>query len=513
MNTLIQKHKINKKLIIIGLLIFFGIILFVDLDPNKPEVTYTAAIAFLMAFWWISEALPIGVTSLLPILLFPMLGVLDGKSISNAYINYVIFLFIGGFIMALAMEKWNLHKRIALKILSIVGGSPFMILFGFMFSSAFLSMWMSNTATAMMMLPIAFSVNSALEEVHGEGKTERFSSGLLLSIAYACSIGGIATLVGTPPNLSFLRIFEIIFPNAPEISFGQWITFALPIAFLMFIFTLFFLYLLFKPKEKLKTLHKSFFKDQYIALGKFSLEQKRVLILFVILAFLWVFRKSINLGFMTTPGWSSLFKNPNFINDGTVAIFMAVLLFIIPSSKKNEGLVNWEITQKIPWHIVFLFGGGFALAKGFLDSGLSTYIGNILASAGHFSPTFLVASLTGMMSLLTEFTSNTATTEMMLPIISGLAIQLKINPLLIMIPVTLAASMAFMFPIATPPNAIVFGTGRLSMISMIKTGFFINLFAIVIITIITLTWGTVIFNIDPAVFPDWANQTTINIQH
>ncbi len=334
MTALTQKHTINKKLIIIGLLIFFGIIFFVDLEPNKPEVTYTAAIAFLMAFWWISEALPIGVTSLLPILLFPMLGVLDGKSISNAYINYVIFLFIGGFIMALAMEKWNLHKRIALKILSIVGGSPFMILLGFMISSAFLSMWMSNTATAMMMLPIAFSVNTALEEVHGEGKTGTFPSGLLLAIAYACSIGGIATLVGTPPNLSFLRIFEIIFPNAPEISFGQWITFAFPITVLMFTFTLFFLYAIFKPKEKLKTLHKSFFKDKYKALGKFSLEQKRVLILFIILAFLWVFRKGINLGFMTTPGWSSLFKKPNFINDGTVAIFMAVLLFIIPSSKK-----------------------------------------------------------------------------------------------------------------------------------------------------------------------------------
>ncbi len=176
-------------------------------------------------------------------------------------------------------------------------------------------------------------------------------------------------------------------------------------------------------------------------------------------------------------------------------------------------MVSWKITQKIPWHIVFLFGGGFALAKGFLDSGLSTYIGNVLASAGNFSPAFLVASLTVMMSLLTEFTSNTATTEMMLPIISGLAIQLKIHPLLIMIPVTLAASMAFMFPIATPPNAIVFGTGRLSMITMIKTGFFINLFAIIIISIITLTWGTIIFDIDPTVFPDWANQTTVNIQH
>ncbi|WP_142785355.1 SLC13 family permease [Changchengzhania lutea] len=501
------------KLIIIGLFIFFGMIFFIDLQPGKPEITYTAAIAGLMAFWWVSEALPIGVTSLLPIILFPVLGVLDGKAISSAYINYVIFLFIGGFIMALAMEKWDLHKRIALKVLSIVGGKPFMILFGFMFSSAFLSMWMSNTATAMMMLPIAFSVTAALEEVHGKRKISTYASGLLLAIAYSCSIGGIATLVGTPPNLSFLRIFEIIFPAAPEISFGQWLTFAFPITIIVFIFTLFFLYYIYRPKEKIETLEKSFFIDKYKELGKVTPEQKRVFGLFILLALLWVFRKRIDLGFMTTPGWSTLLKNPKFINDGTVAIFVAVLLFIIPSSKKREALVSWKITQKLPWHIVFLFGGGFALAKGFLDSGLSNYIGNLLAGAGNFSPTMLVASLTVIMSLLTEFTSNTATTEMMLPIISGLATEIKINPLLIMLSVTLAASMAFMLPIATPPNAIVFGTGKLKMAQMIKTGLFINLFAIIIITILTLTWGALIFDIDPRVFPEWANQAVTNPEH
>jgi sodium-dependent dicarboxylate transporter 2/3/5 len=507
MSTLEIKTPINMKLIILGLLIFIGMITFLDLQPGKPEVTYTAAIALLMAFWWVSEALPIGVTSFLPVILFPMLGVLDGKDISNAYINYVIFLFIGGFVMALAMEKWDLHRRIALKVLSIVGGSPFMILLGFMFSSAFLSMWMSNTATAMMMLPIAFSVTTALEEVHGEGKISSFASGLLLAIAHSCSIGGIATLVGTPPNLSFLRIFSIIFPGAPEISFGQWITFAFPITVIIFIFTLFFLYFIYKPKEKIEKLDKSFFNDKYKALGKVTLEQKRVFILFIILALLWVFRSNLNLGSTTIPGWSSLFKNPKFINDGTVAIFVAVLLFIIPSSKKNEALVGWKIMLKLPWHIVFLFGGGFALAKGFIDSGLSNYIGGLLSGAGNFSPAVLVTSLTGMMSILTEFTSNTATTEMMLPIISGLATEIRVNPLLIMIPITLAASMAFMFPIATPPNAIVFATGKLKMIHMIKTGFFINVFAIIIIAIMTMTWGTIIFDIDPTVFPDWAVQT------
>jgi sodium-dependent dicarboxylate transporter 2/3/5 len=504
---------INMKLIIVGLIIFFGMIFFIDLQPGKPEVTYTAAIAILMAFWWISEALPIGVTSLLPLILFPALGVLDGNTVSNAYINYVIFLFIGGFIMALAMEKWDLHKRIALKVLSISGGGPFMILLGFMSSSAFLSMWMSNTATAMMMLPIAFSVIDALEEEHGEGKIGSFATGLLLAIAYSCSIGGVSTLVGTPPNLSFLRIFAIIFPEAPEISFGQWIIFAFPIAFIIFIFTLFFLYFIYKPKEKIKKLDKSFFRDKYKALGKVTIEQKRVFVLFVTLAGLWVFRSNLNLGFTTIPGWGSLFKNPQYINDGTVAIFVAFLLFIIPSSKKNEALVGWKITLKLPWHIVFLFGGGFALATGFIDSGLSNYVGGLLVGAGNLSPTMLVASLTGMMSLLTEFTSNTATTEMMLPIIAGLATEIKLNPLLLMLPITLAASMAFMFPIATPPNAIVFGAGKLKMIDMIKTGFLINIFAVIIITIVTIIWGTIIFDIDLNVFPDWAIKVSTNKDH
>ncbi|WP_194767495.1 SLC13 family permease [Tamlana sp. I1] len=513
MASLEQKAAINMKLIAVGLLVFFGIIFFVDLQPGKPEVTYTAAIALLMAFWWVTEALPIGVTSFLPIILFPVLGVLDGKAISNAYINYVIFLFIGGFIMALAMEKWDLHKRIALKILAVVGGSPFRILLGFMLASSFLSMWMSNTATAMMMLPIAFSVTTALEEVHGKVNMSSFAAGLLLCIAHACSIGGIATLVGTPPNLSFLRIFEIIYPNAPEISFGQWISFAFPITVMIFIFSLVLLYITFKPKANIEKLDAYFFKNKYAELGKITTEQKRVFVLFVALAVLWVFRADLNLGFVNIPGWSSVFKNPKYLNDGTVAMFIALLLFIIPSSKKNEGLVTWSIMLKIPWHIVFLFGGGFALAKGFIDSGLSNYVGGLLSDTKELSPVMLVGTLTALMSTLTEFTSNTATTEMILPIMSGLASEIRVNPLLIMIPVTLAASMAFMLPIATPPNAIVFGTGKLKMMQLVKTGFIVNVFSVLIIVLMTMLWGTIIFNIDPAVFPKWAEQIPETVKH
>ena len=395
--------------------------------------------------------------------------------------------------MALAIEKWNLHRRIALKILSISGASPFRILLGFMLASAFLSMWMSNTATAMMMLPMAFSVISALEELYAKKQLKKYSRGIFLSIAYACSIGGTATLVGTPPNLSFVRIYEIMFPNGQEITFGNWLVFALPITVVLFVFTLFYLYVLSRPGKK-QQLPRSFFKERYKALGKPSPEEKKIFILFIVLIFLWTFRKSIVIGNVEIPGWSMLLNTPAYINDGTVAVFIAFLLFIIPASKKNRALVSWRITRSIPWHIVLLFGGGFALAKGFVDSGLSEYMGSLLSGAKDLSPMATIALLATLMSGLTEFTSNTATTEMMLPIIGGLATEIKANPLLLMLPVTLAGSMAFILPIATPPNAIVYGTGKLTIKQMASTGFIINIVAIIVITLFTWFWGSVVFN-------------------
>lgn len=505
------KTNVKYNVIIIGIVIFTLMVSFLDLVPNNKGVTITAAIAIIMALWWVTEAIPIGLTSLLPLVLFPAFGVLNGKAISNAYINYVIFLFIGGFFMALALEKWGLHKRIALKILSFLGGSPFKILVGFMFASSFLSMWMSNTATAMMMLPIVFSVTSALEETHSKKELGKFTTAILLGVAYGCSIGGIATLVGTPPNLSFVRIFEIIYPNAPEISFGQWLIFALPLSLIMFIIALMVLHFMFKPKKGLKSLKKSFFKQKYNELGVVTPEQKRVFILFIFLIVLWVFRKTLHLGSFSIPGWSSVFPEPKFINDGTIAIFVSLLLFIIPSSDKrnNEGLITWDIIHKIPWGIVLLFGGGFALAKGFIDSGLSTYIGEQLKSAGNMSEISLLFTITGIMTFLTEFTSNTATTEMMLPIIAGLANEIKVNPLFLMIPITLAASMAFMFPVATPPNAVVFGTGKLKISDMVKAGFIINIIGIICVVLLAYFWGSIVFDINPNILPKWSKNITV----
>jgi sodium-dependent dicarboxylate transporter 2/3/5 len=501
-----ENSKVSLAALVIAPLISLSLILFGDLAPDNPKITYTLAIAILMAIWWVTEAIPIAATALLPVVLFPLFGVVDGKTISAMYFNHLIFLFIGGFLMALAMERWNLHKRIAIKILIFFGVSPGRILMGFMFATAFLSMWMSNTATTMMMIPIALSIIYKLEEILGKAQLGNYSTGLLLGIAYSASIGGVATLVGTPPNLSFARIVNIIFPAVPEISFANWLFFAIWISVLVFVLAWLLLFVMYKPVQPWDGLNKEDFRKEYQLLGKAQPEEKIVFVLFVLMALLWIFRSGFDFGSVSIPGWSQIFNNPAYINDGTVAIFVAVILFIIPSkSRKGERIMDWETASHLPWHIVLLFGGGFALAKGFIDSGLSIWFGEQLSGLAGTHPMVLTSVIVTMMSFLTELTSNTATTEMILPILAGLAVSIQVNPLLLMIPATLAASLAFMLPVATPPNAIVFGTGRLRIKDMVKTGFLLNLAGIIIATLVTYFWGTFVFDIDVGSFPEWAS--------
>jgi len=491
--------------LIIGLISAISILLFADLNPQKPEITATLAVAVLMAIWWITEAVPIAITALLPVVLFPLLGIMNGKAVSSVYFNHIIFLFIGGFLVAMAMEKHNLHKRIAIKILLLTGTGHGKILFGFMFATAFLSMWMSNTATAMMMVPVAISIISKFSEILNKKDARKYSLSLLLGIAYSASVGGIATLIGTPPNLSFSRIFAIIFPNAPEISFSQWFIFALPVGLIMLFSAWAVLYFMYRTTSKSISDSKEIFKKEYKALGKASYEEKVVFIAFISLALLWIFRSGIKFDNFSIPEWSSLFANPKFINDGTVAILVSVILFIIPSKKeKGKRILNAEVIGKLPWHIVLLFGGGFALAQGFSESGLAIWFGEQLKVLENVHPFILILMITFFMSFLTELTSNTATTEMILPILAGLAISVNINPLALMIPATMAASLAFMLPVATPPNAIVFGTNKIRIKDMMRTGFILNLIGVIIVSLAVYFWGTSVFNVDFGVFPDWA---------
>ena len=457
---------------ILGPFLAFVIIVFAQPDPQNPLVGYTAGLASWMAVWWITEAVPLPVTALIPVALFPLFGIMNGKAVSSLYFNHVIFLFLGGFMVAIAMEKWNLHRRIALFTLMIFGVKPARILFGFMAVTAFLSMWISNTATTMMMVPIAMSVIVNLESLLDEKAVKRYSVGLLLGIAYSSSIGGIATLIGTPPNPAFIRIFSISFPNAPEITFAQWFFFAFPISMLFLLIAWLVLYMLFGRISF--NLSKDHFRNSYAELGKMRKEEKIVFFIFVLLAVLWLTRVPIVIENITIPGWSQLFPHPEYINDGVVAIAVAMLLFIIPA-KDQCRILKWEDAKKLPWGIVLLFGGGFALAGGFKDSGLSAWVGQQLYGLKDLPSAVIVASISTVVVGLTELTSNTATSQMVLPILAALGTSIGKNPLLLMVPATLASSFAFLMPVATPPNAIIFGTGKVTIREMFKTGLMLEI--------------------------------------
>lgn len=490
----------NKKItgLLTGLISFILILAFVDLDSTNPDVTKMAAVAVLMAILWITEAIPLAATSLIPLILFPFLSILSGEEIAGAYINSVIFLFLGGFLIAIAMETWGLHKRIALKIISVFGGTPNSIIIGFMLAAAFLSMWISNTATAVMMLPIALSIIMKMEEEFGKEKTKNFSKSLLLAIAYACSIGGISTLIGTPPNLALVRIYKIIYPEAPDITFGGWMILAFPIAVLMLIFASLLITKVFFKVDTNIIIDKSFTAAEYKKLGKPSFEEKIVAIVFFATAILWIFRTNLNLGFITITGWASIFSVPAFIDDGTVAITMAFLLFLFPSKNKDirDAILDFKSFEQVPWSIILLFGGGFALASGFANSGLSTYIGNQLQFFSEYNIIIVVIAVAFTMNFLTELTSNTATTQMILPILAAVSIAIGVHPLLLMITATLSASMAFMLPVATPPNTIIFASRRINVIDMVKAGISLNLVGVIVVTIIVYFLSEYIFDLN-----------------
>ncbi|MDJ0840621.1 MAG: SLC13 family permease [Acidobacteriota bacterium] len=477
------------------------LLLIPDLEPGNPVVNRMAAVALWMAVWWMAESVPLAITSLLPIVLFPVLGIMNGKTASQQYINDIIFLFLGGFIVALAMEKWHLHKRIALNILVRVGNHPRGVLLGFMGATWFLSMWISNTATTMMMVPIALALIVNLGDLMEKVHLDRYAVGLFLGIAYSASIGGIATLVGTPPNLLFSRFYSELFPNLPELTFADWMIFALPFSTVFLLLVWRFLCMLFTPKHHEGEAAGATFRKYLDELGAIRYEEKVVAVCFSLLALLWLTRRPLDIGMVKLPGWSQLFANPGFFNDGTVSILLAVILFLIPDRNGDGKIMDWKTAKKLPWDIVLLFGGGFALAKGFIESGLSEWVAQRMAGAEAW-PLFLVVFLICFtITFLTELTSNTATTQIFLPLLATFAVTLEVHPILMMVPTTLACSFAFMLPVATPPNAIVFGSGLLRISDMARTGLAINLLGIVMITLYTWFFGPVLFGVDLTAAP------------
>jgi len=502
----IRRYSFKRRLgLFLGPFLALILLFFFDLEKQNPLVTRAAAVAILMAVWWITEAIPIAATALVPVVLFPFLGIMSGRSTAAIYFNNIIFLFIGGFIVALAMQKWGLHRRIALRIIMLIGVSPQKIFLGFMVATAFLSMWISNTATTMMMIPIALAIITKLEDDFGKEATGNLSVGLLIGIAYAASIGGIATLIGTPPNPLFISMFNISFPDAPEISFADWMVFGLPFSVVFLFIAWRLLVLMYAPKRHSFKADISLFRAEHKKLGKMKYEEKVILLAFCLLTVLWLLRKDINIGTFVIPGWTRIMPEAGFIDDGTIAIFISLLLFIIPARSGEGGRVmDWKTAVRLPWGIVLLFGGGFALASGFRESGLAVWLGGQLTGLSLFPPILIVVAVCLMMTFLTELTSNTATTEMILPILASLAVAIRINPLLLMIPATLSASCAFMLPVATPPNAIIFGTERVSMRHLVRAGVILNFLGAILITAAVYLLAQYVFNIDPGVFPEWA---------
>ncbi|CAN5446018.1 SLC13 family permease [soil metagenome] len=462
-------------------IIYFGF----DLMPSNPMVTKMAAVAVWMAIWWLTEVVHLAVTALLPIVLLPMLGIADSKTVAFQYMDPIIFLFIGGFIIAFAIERWNLHKRIALKILMLVGTSPSRILLGIMLTSYLMSMWISNTATVMMLIAAVLAVIVQIEKhFKEEHHSHKMSTALLLGLAYSASIGGMATLVGTPTNMIFLREYNDKFPMNNDMNFFAWFKIGFPISLVLLFLAFFVIKKLFIKKDVQLSIDKTYFSDAYQRLGKMTSEEKMVARVFATTALLWFTRADIDFGLFKMSGWSNLFPNKDFLQDGTVAIFMAVLLFLIPSkSEKGRPLITWAETSKLPFDIILLFGGGFALAKGFELSGLSTWLANQLHFNSETNIYVLIFGLCVLITIISEFASNVACIQLMLPILIAIQHSMNIHPLLLMIPATIASSLGFMLPVATAPNTIVFGSNRLKVKDMLKTGLAIDILGILLITL------------------------------
>jgi solute carrier family 13 (sodium-dependent dicarboxylate transporter), member 2/3/5 len=458
----------------------------------------TAAVGTLMAAWWISEAVPIPVTALLPIPLFPLLGIGTITEATAPFANPLIFLFMGGFLIAIAMQRWNLHRRIALGIIAAVGTKPSSIILGFMIASAFLSMWVSNTATALMMLPIGMSIIALGSKLPSSTAADQqavkhFGIALMLGIAYGCNIGGLGTLIGTPPN-ALLAAF-MLENHGVEIGFAQWmmlgvplVLIGIPLAYLVLTRISFPLHLTELPGGE-DIIHEERHK-----LGPMSHQELKVAIVFGVTALLWMLRPVLQ-------------DYVRGLSDAGIAVAAGISLFLIPSRlRQGEFLLDWAATAKLPWGILILFGGGLSLAAAVTRTGFDQYIGLLVVGFDAWPTVLLLAFSVLMILLLTEMTSNTATAAAFLPVLGAAAVGIGENPLLFLVPAAVAASCAFMLPVATPPNAIVYGSGLLTIPMMIRAGGWLNLCFIGLVMLAAYTLMLAVFSIQPGTVPEWAGR-------
>lgn len=474
-----------------GILVFIGFLIAPVPEGLSEAGWKTAAVGLLMAAWWISEALPISVTALLPIVLFPVLDIVSIEEATAPYANPLIFLFMGGFVIAIAMERWELHRRIALRIIDRVGTRPSSILIGFIASSAFLSMWVSNTATALMMLPIALSVLELVDRQKSDpAKKYNFEIVLVLCIAYACNIGGMGTIIGTPPNALLAGFINENY--GVDVGFSQWMMIGIPFVLLalpmMYLILTRFIY----PIEITELPGgRALINRQLQQLGSISVPEKRVAMIFTLTALFWIFRPLLE-DFL--PG----------LSDAGIAIGAAILFFLIPAGTADgELLLGWEHSSQLPWGVLLLFGGGLSLASAISETGLAGWIGEGMATLEAWPIVLLLLIIVSVIVMLTEMTSNTATAAAFLPILASVAVGIGENPFLLTIPAALAASCAFMLPVATPPNAIVYGSHKVTIQEMAKAGLWLNIAFILFVTLCGFTLISWVFGIELGIVPDW----------
>lgn len=497
-----------------------------------------AACTLLMAGLWLSQSLPVGVTALLPLALYPLLGIQGADVVSKSYISKSVFLFLGGFVIALGVERWGLHRRIALAVVAAVGSSPRRIVLGFMLATAFLSMWISNTASTLMMLPIGLALLDSLAAATGDSEADRERSvaldrlalAMMLGTAYAASIGGFSTLVGTPTNVQFAGLWGGLFPDAPAMSAGPWMVAVLPIGIVMLGVTWLLLTWGMPAIPHSDRLSRTYFRERLRSLGPMTAAEWRMAGLFAATAFLWITREPLAFGDWTlVPGWAPALETGlaawpvtanwgvtrDLFADSTVAIGVMILMFAIPAGTtvadneadvpQSGALMDWPTAARLPWDILLLFGGGLAIANAFKTTQLSDWLGSVVASELGNQPAWIVVLVCCLlMTFLTEVTSNVATVSALIPVLAPAAVELGLDPRLVCIPAVLSASCAFMLPIATPPNAIVFGSGRVRMQDMVRYGIVLNLVGAVIITLFTFLFLVPRFGIVFGQLPAWA---------
>lgn len=472
--------------LVAGPMIFF-ILQSLQFDGLSAEAQAVLSSTAWVAIWWITEALPMAVTALLPIVLFPLTGGLEVATTTTTYFSPIIVLFLAAFIIAIAIEKWNLHQRIALNIIKFIGTKNNLIVLGFMVATAFLSMWISNTATTLMMLPIGLAISRTLGGLE-KSDNSAFNRSLMLAIAYGASIGGMATLIGTPTNAVFAAISRQMYGQ--EISFFKWFLLGLPISIILL--TIGWVYLtriVFKTDNSHNQEAKKLTRDQLSALGTMSYEEKMVALVFFCTAMAWILRSFL------------LEKIIPNINDTVIAMTGALILFLIPAQSKGKKIMDWESAKKLPWGVLILFGGGLAIAKGFDETGLAVYLGERLSALEVFSYAIILLVLIILVNFFTEITSNVATASVLLPVLGSLALSIGVHPYGLMAGASIAASCAFMLPVATPPNAIVYSSGYLDIRLMVRVGFLMNLISAIVVFLVIYYLMPVIWGIDLKEYP------------